>query len=388
MPPASVTMEEGRLVRWLVPNGTAVAAGQLVAEVETDKAVVEIEAPKAGVLHTVLGESEIVRIGDLLARILEPGEVSPGMDNGKASPVRPEAVQASAEAPASTAEPIGSMAGSASQRVSPAARRMAQERGVDLAEVRGTGPGGRIQIRDIEQAISHQARNSAPGVKLRRAVVDGLNASWRTIPHVHICGELDGEGIVQARDILRRGQQGVRVTVTDLLLSSLARALGDVPSLNGTTDADGTPTLYPHVNIAFAVASDSGVVAPVVRSANSLTLQRVAKERMRLTESARAGKLDKRDLGGATVTLSNLGNYPVDLFAPVITAPQIALVATGRLRQKPIVAAGGIIARHMLWVNVAIDHRAADGEAGGRLLAALQQQIEELPSASFDGRDL
>jgi pyruvate dehydrogenase E2 component (dihydrolipoamide acetyltransferase) len=170
-------------------------------------------------------------------------------------------------------------------------------------------------------------------------------------------------------------------TVTDLLVLAVARALRDVPDLNGVLDATGAARRSEAVNLALAVASPDGVVAPVIRDAGALALTQLSAERARLVGAARAGSLDKRDLGGATCTLSNLGAYPVDVFAPVISGPQIALIATGRLAEKPIAVDGMIAVRSRISVNAAIDHRGADGEAGGRFLAALERRFADLPTS-------
>jgi pyruvate dehydrogenase E2 component (dihydrolipoamide acetyltransferase) len=173
----------------------------------------------------------------------------------------------------------------------------------------------------------------------------------------------------------------VKVTVTDLLALALVRALVEVPELNGTSGPNGAE-LSAGVHLSLAVATRDGVVAPVLRDAASRSLESLAAERARLVTAARDGTLDRRELGGGTITLSNLGAFPVDFFAPVISGPQIAMVATGRIAEKPVAEGGWIAVRARMWVNVAIDHRAADGEAGGRLLAALERQLAALPGGA------
>jgi pyruvate dehydrogenase E2 component (dihydrolipoamide acetyltransferase) len=200
-----------------------------------------------------------------------------------------------------------------------------------------------------------------------------LVASWREIPHVHIGGRIFGDSL-----IVMRGRSS-RWTITDLLAYALARALVDVPELNGTYS--GSSLLSQTVNLSLAVATPRGVVAPTLRNAAALRLVDLSSERRRLVAAAREGRLEKRDLGSGTATFSNLGAFPVDFFAPVITGPQIALIATGRVVPEPVVINEMIALKHRLWANVAIDHRAADGEAGGRLLAALENHIAQLPSA-------
>jgi pyruvate dehydrogenase E2 component (dihydrolipoamide acetyltransferase) len=207
-------------------------------------------------------------------------------------------------------------------------------------------------------------------------VIGNITASWQQIPHIHICGELAADGVTDARASI---PADVAVTVTDLLMVALARALGEVPELNALRRADGRVERSQAVHLAIAVATASGVVAPVLRDVGSLGLGDVARERRRLVDAARQGTLEGRDLAGGTCTLSNLGAHPVDFFAPVVSGPQVAMVATGRVADRPVAVDGLVGVRPTMWVNVAVDHRAADGEAGGRLLAAFERQIALLP---------
>jgi pyruvate dehydrogenase E2 component (dihydrolipoamide acetyltransferase) len=200
-------------------------------------------------------------------------------------------------------------------------------------------------------------------------VVAQLEASWREIPHTHIGGELDGSGLAAAKR-----SAPVGITVTDLLIVAIVRALREVPELNGTL---GRPSQ--RVHLALAVATPGGVVSPVIRNAGDLSIEEIARERTRLVTAARAGAPDPRDLAGGTFTLTNLGGLPVDFFAPVISGPQVATLATGRLTEKPVVIDGKISVAHRMWANIAIDHRGADGIAGGRFLAALERCINDLP---------
>jgi pyruvate dehydrogenase E2 component (dihydrolipoamide acetyltransferase) len=364
LPQLSISMEEGKLLRWLVDDGADVAEGQPVLEVETDKATMEVEAPVAGRLRRVIDEGAVVPVETTLAEILDGA----GPETAELSPPpteEPAMVPPAAPAGAAGATPAPVPA------VSPAARRLARERGIDLASVRGSGPGGRIVAADLEAAAP--AAPSARG-GLRSAVLANITASWREIPHIHIAGELDARGLVDARAAVRAGPDG-RVTVTDLLVLAVARALVAVPAVNGGSD---------RVHLALAVATDETVVAPVLRDAGRLGLAEIARERARVVTAAREGRSDGRDLAGATCTLSNLGAYPVDFFAPVVSGPQAALIATGRVADRPVAVDGMLTVRPRLWVNVALDHRRADGEAGGRFLAALERELATLP-ATIEG---
>lgn len=384
VPQLSISMEEATVGRWLVEDGDAVAAGQPVVEVETDKATVEIEAPAAGLLRIIAPEGAIVAVDGMLAE-LEPAAPEPAEAvsiDGDGAVARSEYVDAVSPEPSPA--PAARVAAEPSRPgpiASPAARRLAREREVDLAPLRGSGPGGRIVARDVAAAAvtGGQTAASSGDDRLRAAVVANITASWQQIPHVHIGGELAADGVMRAR---ASASADTAVTVTDLLVVALARALAEVPELNALRRADGSVERSRAVHLSIAVATASGVVAPVLRDAGSLTLGDVARERRRLVEAARQSTLDGRDLAGGTCTLSNLGAHPVDFFAPVVSGPQVAIVATGRVADRPVAVDGLVGVRPMMWVNVAVDHRAADGESGGRLLAAFERQIALLPGGA------
>lgn len=366
----SMAMEEGTILAWLVADGAEVSAGQPIVEIETDKATEIVEAPADGAIRLLVQEGEIVPVDTPIAEIGGGG----GATAGAAAPTR----ETTAVEPPPAAPVVRPAAGGGA---SPAAKSLARKLGVDIHTVTGTGPGGRIVHADIEraaQAGSAEVSPSSPARGLRDAVVASLTASWREIPHIHIGGELVADGLAEARRRLV-DRAGPRVTATDLLIIAVARALRDVPDLNGHVGAHGAATRSSAINLALAVATDQGIVAPVMAGADALSLDQVAAERARLVEAARAGTVDRRDLGSATCTLSNLGTFPVDFFAPVISGPQIALIATGRMRQVPVAVDGLVGVGSRMWVNASIDHRGADGEAGGRFLAALERHMADLP---------
>jgi pyruvate dehydrogenase E2 component (dihydrolipoamide acetyltransferase) len=361
VPQLSISMEDAKVGRWLVEDGAAVSAGQVLVEVETDKATVEIEAPSDGLLHIVAAEGDIVAVEGVLAEV-EPVGAPASAGAASPAPARPALVAVPAPAPAvpTASRRLGPIA-------SPAARRLAREHGVDVGSLRGSGPGGRIVARDVASVSAPAPATAGDGARLRDAVVRNVTASWQQIPHVHIGGELDAGALVQARD--------PGVTVTDVLVVALAGALAEVPELNAVRRPDGSVARSEAVHLSLAVATAAGVVAPVIRDAGSRSLAEIASERRRLVDAARSGSIDGRDLAGGTCTLSNLGAHPVDFFAPVISGPQVAMIATGRVADRVVAVDGLLGVRPRMWVNVAIDHRAADGEAGGRLLAALERRI-------------
>jgi len=375
VPQLSLSMEEARVSRWLVEDGAAVRAGQLVVEVETDKATVEIEAQAAGVLRIVAREGAIVAVDGVLAELEAALPSAASQERADGAGTAPVPVAHAAESAV-----LAPRAGRSGPVASPAARRVARERGIELAAVRGSGPGGRIVTRDVGGIPAEEGRASADGDdRLREAVVANIAASWQQIPHVHIGAELAADGVMRARAAVA---PGAGVTVTDMLVVALARALGEVPELNAVRRSDGSVERSAAVHLSIAVATAGGVVAPVIRDAGSLTLADVARVRSRLVEAARHGTLDGHELSGGTCTLSNLGAHPVDFFAPVVSGPQVAMVAAGRVTDRPVALDGLLGIRPRMWVNVALDHRAADGEAGGRLLAALERQFTLLPGGT------
>jgi pyruvate dehydrogenase E2 component (dihydrolipoamide acetyltransferase) len=370
----SISMEDGKVLRWLVSDGDAVESGEVIVEVETDKATIAVEAPGHGILRIIAREGSVVLVDGVL------GELQ-GTDRAAAA-AEPAGGPEGSE-PAEAPGIAGSAGRSMGPVASPAARRLADELGVDLAAVKGSGPGGRIVARDLERETPSQGPPAQPSAAasagLRQAVVRNIVASWQQIPHVQIGGELVADGLAAARSSLPAST--AKVTLTDLVVFALARALGDVPELNGTLRPDGTIAHSEEVHLSLAVAASGGVIAPVLRDVGTRSLGDIAVERARLVTAAREGLIDRHELAGGTVTLSNLGAYPVDFFAPVISGPQIAMIATGRLAEKPVAEEGWIAVRSRMWVNVAVDHRAADGEAGARLLDALERQFASLPGA-------
>jgi pyruvate dehydrogenase E2 component (dihydrolipoamide acetyltransferase) len=386
LPRLSMTMEEATVTEWLVDDGAEVVAGQPVVEVETDKAQNEITAPVDGVLHITVRAGDQVLVDGTLGHIVPPGsDPEPAQPPDLASAEREGTVVA--DQPTATATAPQESSGEVRQVVSPAARRVAREHGVDLTAVTGSGPRGRVTVADVEDLISSASASPSTSAEsqgdtispVRRAIAANIVASWQAIPHIHISGELGCDGLAQARRIAAQ-RAGVKVTATDLLLLAMAQALTDVPALNGTVGHDGAPSHSRTIDISLAVAAPGGVVAPTLKGVGELELAGIAEARARLVEAARAGTLSPRDLGGGTSTLSNLGAYPVDFFAPVISGPQIATVATGRARQQPVAIDGVVGVGYRMIVNVAIDHRGADGEAGGRFLAAFERRIADLPS--------
>ena len=407
LPKLSIAMEDARISSWLVADGATVTAGQPVVIVETDKADVEVEAHADGVIRLGAAPGDVVPVETAIASIGTTAPASApaaapaggGITAADLAAGTPPAGSFAAVGGTAAAVPAASAAPAApaGDRIfaSPSARRRARELGVALETIAGSGPGGRIILADIEEqaaapasrpAASDNGSVAAPPAApsagsrvvsdLRPAVVAALVNGWSTIPHVNIGGELDAEGLVAARAATTGGP--VRVTYTDLLLLALARALGDVPELAATIGPDGAVTRASTIDLNLAVASPAGVLAPLIADVASLGVTAIARERARLVEAVQSGAIDGRDLAPGCCTLSNLGAYPVDFFTPVLSGPQVCLLATGRIAQRVVAVDGLVGVRHRMWANACVDHRAADGEVGARLLRALESRLADL----------
>lgn len=365
LPQLSLAMEVAKIGRWLVADGALVSAGQPILEIETDKAITEIEAPLAGTVRQVVAEGTVVPVESTLAEIVEISAAPPpAISASPPTEERPTVVTSPEQRVKADIAPSAiSTVPDHKHHASPAARRIARERGIDLGQISDISLKRRITAHELEAMTS--------GVKssLREAVVAHVTACWRGIPHIHVGGELNGTGLAAAKRAAPPG-----VTITDLLVVAIVGALREVPELNGTM---GKPSRVVHLSLA--VATPSGVIAPVIRQASDLSLLDIARERARLVAAARAGTSESRDLAGGTMTLTNLGGYPVDFFAPIVSGPQIAMLATGRLAERPFALNHTVSVRNQIWVNMAIDHRAADGVSGARFLAALEHCMNTLP---------
>jgi len=392
VPKLSMAMEDAVVLRWLVEDCDEVVQDQAILFVETDKSEVEIYAPATGTIRLCATEGEIVKVDGLLARIVAPGETDDGGGDEAVQSQRPSGRVESQDEVVREIRPTPA-ASKAEGRIaaSPAAKSLAAAEGVDLGDLTGSGPGGRIVEDDVRRQVESKSRgtldrlsvHTAGSSNRRRAVVANLAASWSNIPHINIGGHLAADGLQEARTIIqRRATDGI--TISDLLILAVSATFIDVPELAGTTDATGARSATSGVHLALAVAAAGGVVAPTLRNAEQLGLSTISTERARLVDAARSGNLAPRDSSGATCTLSNLGAFPVDFFTPVITGPQVSLIAVGRVHATTVVEHDRIGIGHRLWVNVAIDHRVADGEAGGRFLKALERHLVELPRRVLD----
>jgi pyruvate dehydrogenase E2 component (dihydrolipoamide acetyltransferase) len=380
MPALEMAQETGKLIAWRKKPGERVAKGEPLLEVETDKAVVELEAPADGILGGVMvQEGAVVPVGQTIAWILGPGEAIP----------QPVASPAAASSPLLSPAPVPAAAHAATstvadgRRISPKARRLAKEHGVDFTALPGTGPGGEILASDILTSSNRSSsRASAPAAMetpgaIGRLMAERTTESWTSVPHFFVVREVDAGGLMAARDQLDPGiepAQG-RLTPTDLLVALVARVLVKHPRLNASWSTAGI-RLHEAVNIAVATAVDDGVVATVVSNADRTDIGGIAKQRRELTERARAGRLHPSDISAATFTISNLGMYQVDAFSAIIVAPQAAILAVGRIADRVVAFDGRPVIRPMMTLTLSADHRVVDGARAAAFLNQLSEAIQ------------
>ena len=390
-------MESGTVTRWLKSEGEQVAKGEPLFEVDTDKVTQEVESDFAGVLLRIsLAEGE-APVGQTIAWIGEPGEEV----QEEAPAAAPATAAAVATAPAVSARVPGTQVpgtapgtGSANGgriKASPLARRLARERGIDLAALRGTGPEGRIVAEDVERGVvgapsAPAAPIAVPSLpvgevetiplsNIRKTIARRLTAAWQA-PVFQLTRSAD---MTRANELVAKARElnpDVRVTVTDLLTKVCAVGLQRHRDVN-VAYAEEALLRYPTSNIGIAVAAPQGLVVPVVRAVERLSLAEIAVARTAAVGRARDAKLTPDDLEGGTFTISNLGMFGIEQFVAVLNPPQAAILAVGATEDRPVVVDGEVVVRPMMTMTLTVDHRAVDGAAGAEFLATVKQLLEE-----------
>ena len=393
MPALEMAQETGKLISWLKKEGESVAKGEPLLEIETDKAVMEIESPGDGVLAGVKIEAGAeVPVGQTIAWIVRPGEAAPAdevaIESGRKTTAVPAASAipsaASASQPATSA-PSAGQSTNQPVKISPKARRLASERGVNLADVSGSGAGGEILASDILAAAESKVSAPAPTVDssspISRLMAERTTQSWTTVPHFFVTREVDAGALNEARQKLGleiEKSRGLKLTHTDLLVALVARVLAKHTRVNASWTSAGVRT-NPEVNIGIAMAVDDGVVAPVIQNAANSTLGDIAVQRRDLAERARGGKLRPADIAGGTFTISNLGMFGVDAFTAIIIPPQAAILAVGRIADRVVPVGVGPEAhpsvRPMMTLTLSSDHRVVDGARAAEFLRDLAEAI-------------
>jgi pyruvate dehydrogenase E2 component (dihydrolipoyllysine-residue acetyltransferase) len=385
MPALEMAQETGKLIAWRKKEGDHVTKGEPLLEIETDKAVMEVEAPANGILAGITGSvGTDIPVGQTIAWIVAPGEKPP---TEKESATAAPAARAKTESHAApVVSPEHSTAPGA--RISPKARRLAKELGVEIATLRGSGPGGEILASDVQAAAPAASGAAAPAIKtggleipstLGRLMAERTTQSWTTVPHFFVTREIDADALSEYREKVVReieGTHNIRITHTDLLVALAARVLLKHPRLNSSWTPEGI-RLHAHVNMGVAIAVNDGVVAAVIPNAHIASLAEIAKQRRDVAERARAGKLRPADIADATFTISNLGMYKVDQFTAIIIPPQAAILAVGAISGRVVAVQGKPIVRPMMTLTLSCDHRAADGARAALFLGDLAEALRE-----------
>lgn len=433
MPKLSPTMEEGQLSRWLKKEGDKVSMGEPLAEIDTDKATMEMQALGNGVLRKIfIQEGESAPLGQLIAIIGEPDEdissitnqapasapaktAAPSASEAAPDPTEKEADEPKPAKPAETETPAGGngrqapapVAQAATGRliVSPLAARMAAESGIDLRSVNGSGPGGRIIKRDVEGLISQQgsaapsaatkqthlravgspAQKSAiaaasayhdePASEMRRTIAKRLVTSLGPVPHFFLTTEIEMDRAAEMRSGINALDPELKISVNDIIIKVAAAALLQHPQVNASYQ-DKVVRYYEHADIGVAVAIEEGLITPIIRAADQKSLSEIAGEVRDLAGRARERKLKPEEYMGASFSISNLGMFGIDEFTAVINPPEGAILAIGAMSPKPVVRDNQVVVRQMMRVTMSCDHRVIDGATGAKFLQTFKKILE------------
>ena len=382
-PKLDEAMRSGKIVRWLKNEGDRVEKGEVILEIESEKTAFEIEAETSGTLSKIMAkDGDEVPVGTTIAFILQPGEEAPDV-------AEPVIVRAKEEKPV---EAPKAAKGTGEIKASPLAKNIAKEHNIDLSLVAGTGPGGRITKEDVLRVLEEGKSVIAPPTReapelaeeeivplssMREVIAQRMTESFQT-PHFYMTVEVDAQELRETRNQLIstiESQTGIRLTLTDLIIKIAAKALKDNPSLN-CCYVDGAVKLFKRIDIGLVTAVEGGLVVPIIRQADKKSLVEIAQARAELVEKARARTLTKEEMTGSTFTLSNLGMFEIDQFSAILQPPEAAILAVGRIADKPVVRNGEILIRPMMTLTLSIDHRVLDGALGAQFLQSLKNYIE------------
>jgi len=411
MPRLSDTMEEGRIGRWLKREGDSFREGDVIAEIETDKATMEFQAYDDGtVLRIIVDDGETAALGAPIAIVGEAGEevadAPAEKEPAAAAEPEPEPATSGSDPNVAAAPPAPAPQGNGKAevlRVSPIARRMADTAGLDLRSLagKGSGPDGRIVKADVERALQgatpvpgtdvapapepRPPAVSAPGEgdevrelsPMLKAVARRMTESKTTVPHFYVSSEIDMTRALQLRKELNEAlaDAGEKVSVNDLIVRASAQALVQHPQAHRSY-VDGTHVYHAHAHVGIAVALDDGLIVPVLRDADTKSLRQIAVEARDLAERARAGKLRQREIEGGTFTVSNMGMLGVSAFAAIINPPESTILAVSATIQRPVVRDGAVAVGDIMSVTLSCDHRACSGADGARLLQTVKRHLE------------
>lgn len=407
MPALSPTMTEGKLAKWHVKVGDTVKSGQVMCEIETDKATMEVEAVDEGRIGQIVVPegTEGVKVNAVIAILLEEGEkAAPATAAAPAAApaATPAPAKPSAPAPVAPPAPVAATPPSGSRIfASPLAKRIAAEKGLDLSGIKGSGPGGRIVKADVEQAkpgaapaappapkaapvFTPQPILAAPGdtriphTSIRKVIARRMLESKQQVPHFYLTVELEIDALLAARQAINvvTEKKGAKVSVNDMVIKACAKALRDHPECNASW-AEDEMVQYGAVDISVAVATDRGLITPIVRNADMKGLAQIAVEMKDLAARAKVGKLKLEEFQGGGFTISNLGMFGVKDFAAIINPPQAMILAVGAGEERVVVRKGQMVVRNMMNCTLAVDHRVVDGAMGAQFLQTLRAYVEQ-----------
>ena len=400
MPKLSEAMESGKIIKWLKKEGDRIQGGDILAEIETDKADVEMEAFGAGVLRKILVPAgDTVPIGALIGVIADPGDdiaasaVPPTAHAAAATPsaapvsvVRPAAVVSAPAPAAATGVTQGPQGGRV--KASPLAKKIAAQAGVDLKLIQGTGPGGRIVRRDVEAAgvavvptavaaaVTGPEFEDLPLSQIRAVIARRMPLSKAPVPHFYVTSEVAMDRAWELREQLNTLEGQPKISVNDLVIRACALALLQHPGVNASLQGDAI-RVYHRAHIGIAVALDDGLITPVLRDCHAKPLAQIAVEARDLAERARNRKLRAQELSGATFSISNLGMFDVAEFSAIINPPEGAILAVGSVRRVPVVDDSGLGVGRRMAITISCDHRVMDGAMGARFLQDVKRLLEE-----------
>jgi pyruvate dehydrogenase E2 component (dihydrolipoamide acetyltransferase) len=389
MPALGVAQEKGTLLNWLKAEGQSVTKGEPLMEVETDKATVEIEAPASGILTNVTASAgDEIPVGNKIAVILAPGEVATpaalhqhplpqGEGTGEGRPV--------ISTPTPPAEPVASTTSDGGRLLaSPAAKRIAREKGIDLATLHGSGPEGSVLAEDVLRAAPEEtsppvelsgAKEIVPLSPMRRIVGQRMTQSKQTAPHFYVSMDIDMTKVSRLRAEWKGHRENNVPSINDFILHACARALRDFPSLNSTYTEQGI-MMHADINIGTAVALEEGLVVPVIRNADRLSLIELLRQSRELIDKAQKKKLFPLDYEGGTFTVSNLGMFGADNFIAIINPPQCAILAVARVAPRVVAEGDAITIRSLMTATLSADHRVVDGAVAARFLQEVKRLLE------------
>ncbi len=408
----SPTMTEGKIVRWLKKEGDELTSGEVMAEIETDKATMEMEVVDEGVLHKILQpEGTVVPVGRPIAVIAEEGEEVPAdyvpgssSETDEATPDVAEIPSEPAALTSQTAQETPSAADTSRIKASPLARRLAKQKGINLAAITGTGPNNRITKADVEKAVKRGINLGGTGAAtvppparplpqgplpyhedeferiensmMRKAIARRLIESKQTVPHFYLTIDVTMDRLMDLRAQLNEAAEGTfKLSVNDFIIKAVSRALVDVPAANASW-TDSHTLQHKHTHISVAVAIEGGLITPVVRFAEQKGIVDISNEVKELAGRAREGGLKPEEYTGGTFSISNLGMYGIQQFAAIINPPEGAILAVGGTEERAVVDNGEMKVKKMMSLTLSCDHRVVDGAVGAEFLAALKKHIE------------